>query len=216
VKGPGGVRAPPPRCDWALEVAVGRDGHRPVFRATCADTGDVFFGDTTDAVWHQLRQFAPTPYGKNPLLDSSDKQGALDTRSTCTRVGDDFFGFSKLAIRQVLERLPDAAGCASYAFAAVRRTEAHTPAASSSGCARSEPYVSRDIRESAVAGTGAAVGGSSPRLQMTALRSTEIRLGMRGSPIAKRVVPDDTTESFADTRVRRIAVLSLLVPMLNG
>jgi hypothetical protein len=61
--------------------------------------------------------------------------------------GDDFFGFSKISVRHVLERLPDAAGCATYNFAAVPRAAAHLPAVNVSGCARTEPWSPKSRRK---------------------------------------------------------------------
>jgi hypothetical protein len=54
--------------------------------------------------------------------------------------GDDFFGFTKLSVRAVLERLPDVAGCRGYAFRTLARTNASNPTFNVSGCARTEQH----------------------------------------------------------------------------
>jgi hypothetical protein len=54
--------------------------------------------------------------------------------------GNDFFGFTKLSVRTVIERLADAAGCRGYAFRTIPRSEASMPTFNHSGCARTEQH----------------------------------------------------------------------------
>ena len=51
---------------------------------------------------------------------------------------EDFFGLTKGSVRNIVERLPDAGGCRSYQFVTIPRSDAHTPKANDSGCARTE------------------------------------------------------------------------------
>ena len=112
------------RCLWRLEIARGRGGQYPVFKATCVSTGSSFFGISPDAVWVQV------------LAAVADVQSGRGTGRSVSAA--DFFGLTKASVRNVVERLQDAGGCRTYRFLTISRSQAHTPRVNDSGCARTE------------------------------------------------------------------------------
>jgi hypothetical protein len=112
------------RCLWRLEIARGRGGQYPVFKATCVSTGSSFFGISPAAVWVQV------------LAAVADVQSGRGTGRSIS--AEDFFGLTKGSVRNIVERLQDAGGCRAYRFLTISRSHAHTPRVNDSGCARTE------------------------------------------------------------------------------
>ena len=112
------------RCPWRLQISRARGGQYPVFKATCSASGNSYFGVTPDAVWVQV------------LAAVTDKTSGRGSGRSISAA--EFFGFTKACVREIFERLPDAGGCRSYQFITIPRSDAHTPKANDSGCARTE------------------------------------------------------------------------------
>ena len=78
------------------------------------------------AVWGQIQAATVA----NRLQGTSSVQNTIS--------GVDFFGLSRLSIRNFIERLVDAGGCSNYTFVAAPPALVSTPSLNPTGCCRTE------------------------------------------------------------------------------